>query len=265
MESLGQCVIISGKLNDKAILAKNRDRNYRPMIKLVQRIINGIQVCYLLDMITGWAEGMNEYGIGIVNTALMVQRDQQQGAKSKKGKQKSKDGIKIIKSLLFKTLEQAKDSVIKQQINGHTFVADKDYIYTIQRTSKHKPMSKKLKLKQRDWLVRTNHGYYYADAGYTKGQNLQSSKFRKKAAEDMLDKVNSEEDIGSGMQVKYGQFNSTFNINRDTDNMKTTSHYVMNLDNLTFKYYNKDQTTDFDGVDNKLPKDYKAKIAVIVK
>ena len=50
----------------------------------------GIEICYVIDNETDWTEGMNQYGIGLVNSALFVKRDEKEFDKSKKVKIKSK-------------------------------------------------------------------------------------------------------------------------------------------------------------------------------
>jgi hypothetical protein len=66
-----ECIVLGGKFNkENVILAKNRDRTYKPDVCIIQKEIDMVQVTYLYDEITGWIEGMNEFGIGIVNSAL---------------------------------------------------------------------------------------------------------------------------------------------------------------------------------------------------
>ena len=64
------CVIFYININGQIILAKNRDRYYKPEIKIYHEIINGIEVVYIKDSKHGWVEGMNEMGTGIVNSTL---------------------------------------------------------------------------------------------------------------------------------------------------------------------------------------------------
>ena len=65
-----ECIIVSKEVGDKFILAKNRDRAYKPKLEVVHTIIDGIEVAYLHDMITDWSEGMNANGIGVVNSEI---------------------------------------------------------------------------------------------------------------------------------------------------------------------------------------------------
>ena len=72
---LDECIIVSKKFGNDMVLAKNRDRAYKPEIEIVHTLINGVEVVYLHDITTDWSEGMNEYGIGIVNASLLVGYD----------------------------------------------------------------------------------------------------------------------------------------------------------------------------------------------
>ena len=75
---LKECIIVSKKFGNDMVLAKNRDRAYKPLIEIVHTFINEVEVVYLHDITTDWSEGMNEYGIGIVNSALMVGFDEKE-------------------------------------------------------------------------------------------------------------------------------------------------------------------------------------------
>ena len=73
---INECIIVSKEVKDKFILAKNRDRAYKPKLEVVHTILDGVEVAYLHDTITDWSEGMNEFGIGVVNAALLVGHDE---------------------------------------------------------------------------------------------------------------------------------------------------------------------------------------------
>ena len=79
------CIIVSKSIDGSKILAKNRDRAYKPSLEFVHTIIDGVEVVYLRDTVTDWSEGMNEYGVGLVNTALMVGYDENEKKIVKKG------------------------------------------------------------------------------------------------------------------------------------------------------------------------------------
>jgi hypothetical protein len=64
------CVIASLYLENQSILAKNRDRKYKASIKVIHELKDGVEVLYIQDLDTGWAEGLNEYGIGVTNATV---------------------------------------------------------------------------------------------------------------------------------------------------------------------------------------------------
>jgi hypothetical protein len=127
MIKLTECIIASKEVGDKFILAKNRDRAYKPKLEVVHTLINGVEVVYLRDITTDWSEGMNEYGIGLVNSALMVGHDEAEKKIVKKSGRPSQDGSKIREVLSHKTLQSAIKKIIGYNdgsntgIKGHTF------------------------------------------------------------------------------------------------------------------------------------------------
>ena len=92
---LTECIIVSKKFGNDMVLAKNRDRAYNPELEIVHTLINGVEVVYLHDITTDWSEGMNEYGIGIVNSSLLVGYDEKEKSIVSKTGKKSQDGARI--------------------------------------------------------------------------------------------------------------------------------------------------------------------------
>jgi hypothetical protein len=92
-------------------------------------------------------------------------------------KRPSYDGNKIRKALTYKSLPKVIKSIVGYSgedkkdvgLKGETFVSDSNNIYVVEMTSKHSPIIKKLK-KEQKVLIRTNHGVYHKEAGYTKGE-----------------------------------------------------------------------------------------------
>ena len=64
------CVIIYTTINNKKILVKNRDRVYKPNIVIIHELVDGVELAYIKDLKTGWIEGLNGNGIGIINSTL---------------------------------------------------------------------------------------------------------------------------------------------------------------------------------------------------
>lgn len=259
------CVIVSKEVDDKFILAKNRDRAYEPVIEVVHEILDGVEVAYLHDVTTDWSEGLNEYGIGLVNSALMVGRDEFEKKIVKKSGKPSKDGIKIRKTLTQKTLKDALKYALKFKggIKGHTFISSPNHMVSIEVTSKHNPHVELQNVENP--IVRTNHGHVFTDAGYRNGIKYLSSKMRKISAEKVIDKVTNWKQISKLLRTQFFKQNSQLNMRRDTKTMWTSSQTVMNLtDRILEVTIFTDKVKEFKGVVNKLPKNYTPKIKIMI-
>ena len=257
------CIIVSKSVNGSRILAKNRDRAYKPSLEIIHTIIDGVEVVYLRDTITDWSEGMNEYGIGLVNTALMVGYDENEKKIVKKGGKPSKDGKKIRRALSQKNIRDVVESAITYEggIKGHTFISTPNKMISIETTSKHNP---KFELHTND-AVRTNHGHLHYNAGYTKGRDYLSSKLRKISAEKLIKSAKSVDDILPLMRKKLYKYDSNLNMLRDTNKMFTSSQVLMDLTNKVFKLaYRENNVEEFVGVKRILPKGYNPKIKIVV-
>ena len=168
---LRECIITHSILGDKVLLAKNRDRAYDAKVSVVRELIGDIELVYILDDDTDWSEGMNSSGIGIVNSALMVNADEKEKKIIKHKGKVSEDGLKIRKALSYPTIKEAVRSLVKFSgedkldigVKGHTFVANPRSAISIEMTSKHSPVMKRMDRSLNH--VRTNHGYEYKDSG----------------------------------------------------------------------------------------------------
>lgn len=259
------CIIISKSINGSKILAKNRDRAYKPSLEIVHTIVDGVEIAYLRDTITDWSEGMNEYGIGLVNTALMVGYDENEKKIVKKGGKPSKDGKKIRTALSKKNIRDVVNSAITYEggIKGHTFISTPNKMISIETTSKHKP-DFKLHTPEMD-VVRTNHGHHHHTAGYTKGPDYLSSKIRKTTAEKLIKTAKSVDDVLPILRKKMYKHESNLNMLRDTDKMFTSSQLLLDLTNKVLKLsYREDNIEEFVGVKKQLPEGYTPKIRIIV-
>jgi len=266
MANLQECIIVSKEVGDKFILAKNRDRAYKPKLEIVHELINGVEVAYIHDMITDWSEGMNEFGIGIVNSALLVGHDEVEKKLVKKTGKPSKDGKKIRYALSQKTLKDTIKSAVLYEggINGHTFISSPKHMISIEKTSKHKADIKSHNSKSP--IVRTNHGHVFTDAGYTHGEKYISSKVRKISAEKTIEGVSDWKEIADAMRREFFPKESELNMRRQGKDMFTSSQTVMNLtDRIIEIEYFSDKVEEFVGVTNKLPKAYSPKISINVK
>lgn len=264
------CIIVSKEIDNKFVLAKNRDRAYKPILEIVHTILDGVEVAYLHDITTDWSEGLNEFGIGVVNSALLVGHDEYEHKIVKKGGKPGKDGVKIRNILKQKNIKDAIKSCVlfkgnsQLALKGHTFISSPKHMVSIETTSKHKPHIIAHNVKSP--IVRTNHGHIFTDAGYTSGVKYLSSKMRKISAEKKLNRVNDWKDVARAMRANVFEKGSHFNMRRDTPDMFTSSQTVMNLtDRILRIEYFADKLKEFRGINRKLPKDYVPKIKIEIK
>jgi hypothetical protein len=262
---LEECIIVGGKIEGGNFLAKSRDRNYIPHIKIYRELVDSdMEIVYMKDEDTGYAEGMNSACIGIVNAALLVGEDE----KAVKGKVKSHDGEIIKKALTCDNLKEALQILIsyKGGVKGHTLIADSDQVYSIEMTSKHSPVIKLLE-DPVSTIVRTNHGADLDNAGYTpdrKPYDYMSSKIRKATAEVQIASVSSFKDIAPSLTKTLFDANSNYNMKRRTSNMKTCSQCAIHLTNKQFYFYYWPDQCEFLGIQNLTPDAHKNSINIKV-
>jgi len=263
---LNECIIVSKKFGNDMVLAKNRDRTYKPDIEIVHTFINGIEVVYLHDITTDWSEGMNEFGIGLVNASLMIGFDEKEKEIVAKTGKKSEDGVRIRFALGQRTLKEAIKSVIKHNggVKGHTFIADPNNLITVEMTSKHAPVIKQQN--PANLYVRTNHGLAHPDAGYTEGPDYKSSVIRRASARAAIGKLKDWRDELKALRTNRFSHTNPNNMSRDTDKMETTSQMQLNLTRkiFTLNYFG-DRVSGFKGVRSELPSDYIPKINIRIK
>jgi len=268
------CIVAVGEFGGVKCMFKNRDRNYTPEVRIYHTMLNGVEVLYMKDETTGWCEGINEFGIGIVNAALAVVEDEKQG-KAGKGKGKGKttlntlrDGRRVLKALESPNIEQAVGSLQSylDGLKGHTLVADPDTTYSLEATWRgHDYHVRRLPDGRRH--VRTNHGQFHQDAGYTEkdGDNYLSSLARRDQAMRTLRGVESVGDIAPAI---YGRRRpdrtDPLNMVKLTDGMRTTSQMVLDLPNRTMRFYLVPGQIEYLGYKRDLPKGYAPKVKLQV-
>lgn len=270
------CIVAVGEFGGVKCMFKNRDRNYTPEVRIYHTVLNGVEVLYMKDETTGWCEGINEYGIGIVNAALAVREDEKQGKAGKGGKGKGdhttlntlRDGKRVLKALESRNIEQAVGSIQSHLdgLKGHTLVADPDTTYSLEATWRgHDYHVRRLPDGRRH--VRTNHGQFYPDAGYTEkdGDNYLSSLARRDQAMRTLRQVESVEGIAPAI---YGRRRpdrtDPLNMVKLTDGMRTTSQMVLDLPSRTMLFYIVPGQVEYLGYKRDLPKGHKPKVKLQV-
>lgn len=285
-KTLVECTIAGVKIDDGIVLAKNRDRGYKASIEIIHELIDGVEVVYWRDIDTDWSEGMNEFGVGIVNSSLLVVEDEKEGKdvekerkqvdkiKDKTSKKKfAADGGKIRKALSYKTLPKVIKSIISYTgedkndvgLKGETIVSDNKNIYVVEMTSKHAPIIKKLK-KDSKLVVRTNHGIYQKGAGYIKGEKRKSSVSRMELAKKHLEDVKTDIEVIDRLKQKYDKdpFLNPYRT-KNMYNMSTVGQIMMNLEKKEVTVRIDNEMGEFVGIKNKLPKGHEPKIKIKVE
>ena len=262
------CVIASLYLENQSILVKNRDRKYKASIKVIHELKDGVEVLYIHDLDTGYSEGLNEYGIGITNAALLVNQDERQGIlENTRANAVSYDGDKIRKALSLNNIESVVNYLTDYKnkkphhngLKGITLVANTEIKYVIEGTTKHSPLV--VEVPKEELIVRTNHGIYYSGAGYNTGIKKQSSVSRLEIAERELKKVDKVNEVLSTLSKQYVEDSFLNPYRRESEyEIFTTGQILTNLSILTLQY-NSDKTfCNFVGYERLLPEGYDSKL-----
>ena len=266
-KQVSECIAFSKKCGNDVVLGKNRDRNYTPELKVVREMGgNGVELCYVVDQDTDWSEGMNSKGIGLVNSALFVKRDEKDFDKTKKNKAPSKDGIRIRHALSKDTLKEVVESLIgfDTGVKGHTLVSDGEKLVAIENTSRTKPKVKVHNI-HKSPLVRSNHGIEHPEQGYTRGEDRISSETRMRNALNLLNKTNKYKEIFPQFYNHTQDMGPKYDLVRTQNKLWTSSQLLMNLNKNEITLYLIPGAVKFVGVENKLPSNHKPKIKLKVR
>ena len=167
---------------------KNRDRNYKTDIEIVQSNRSGTQRLYIDDKLSRWTEGVNEYGVSIISSSFSVKSDEKEGDKieiqlkaNRKRNQAgyySADGKLIRQALLEKTPEAALKLLVDSNLAGATYVFNEHKCYILEGGYKVKKVDaseenpreylhKVQEIKpEKGFSCRTNHGILVPQLGY---------------------------------------------------------------------------------------------------
>jgi hypothetical protein len=281
------CVIFYAKINDKIILAKNRDRVFRPDVQIVHTLVNGNEICYIQDITTGWVEGINENGCGIVNSTLNL-KDGNIPVKKKK------NYVSLKSNKIFDALCDNKKKYIRKLLRnesnvnffeGNTLLANDNKVYHIEHNLKNKYIVSDAKNNS----VYTNHGINMPNEGYTEGIKGLSSHLRKKIIEKELEEFEKKEKkkcdnafydkISDILNKDYVNLDPLFHPYRDRKltlkrskyiedkqmMVGTTGQLILNITDLELVYYSDVNNSRKVKYINKLPKDYIPKIRVVLR
>lgn len=216
--------------------AKNRDRKYIPTLDFIIEDVGDVERCMMHDQVTGYKEGINSYGVSILNTSLDVLEDEPD---VESGKIKnSPDGQAISEALALKDPLDAVKLLIKKKLVGCTMVFNKEDMYLIEASDQDgtKPYEFLVKkISKNNTVARTNHGIYLPWASFQrkrgdKQQTLDriSSESRLLQAQNVVNSATSPQDLVDGLcQVNID--NPQLNImrfNTEENKFRTTSQQL---------------------------------------
>lgn len=217
--------------------AKNRDRNYTPKLDFyTDTEKDGVERMMMHDLITGYKEGINNYGVSLLNTSLDVYDDE---SEVEAGTAKSSpDGRIISEALLKKDPLEAVKICIKGKLGGCTIIFNKEDCYLIEASDQDgtKPFKYLVKkINKNNTIARTNHGLWLKWAGYQRKPNNKSetlsrisSETRLALAEQVVKHAEDPEDLVDGMCQVYIN-DPQLNIMRtstERKKMRTTSQQL---------------------------------------
>lgn len=267
---LDECIIVGGCIGTNFVLAKNRDRKYIPTMEIVRKLSkNGIEMVLMYDKRTQYVEGMNEHGIGIINSTLLNEED----SRSRSG-YNNRQGNIIHRALCATNLDEAIGilSTHSGGIEGHTLIADPLRMFHVELTH-----GKTAFVEQLDpttgWDARTNHGIHFSEAGYMPrdGMIYMSSNYRKAMAEIELNRAENPKQVMSLLRQQHNDPASHLNMHRrvpeeaeEHGGFMTTNQIAMDLSDLHFFFHCYTKHCDFQDIKDLTPEEYDAKIKITV-
>ena len=267
--TISECIVTAGSINSDIILAKNRDRMFKPTIQVIRKLSkNGTEMVLMYDKRTKYVEGMNEYGIGIINSTLLNTEDSTIGHSYN-----NRQGNVIHRALVCRSLKEAMEIIVNHKggSEGHTLVGDMTRVYHIEKSyhlgtkiTQLNPMT--------GFDVKTNHGLQFPRAGFVPkdGSNYLGSHIRKALAEIELAGSENENDILRLLRQQHHEPGSNYNMKRRVvgdRGMFTSNQLLMNLSSLKFTLTWFEDWCSYDGTieEEPWPENKEKKIKISVK
>jgi len=265
--TINECTSVGISVGGKIILAKNRDRTYYPTVKIIRDIINGLEVAYMYDEDTDYSEGLNEAGIGIVNTTLQGKKDENEGDDKRRKNRHAKlsgDGNKMRKALGYSDVNKVVKSLdlFDRGLGGHTTVGYEGGFIAIEKLKFGKPSV--TEYDTNGVIVRTNHGIRYPDQGYQHGKDRESSLSRQFLATKEARLAKSPEEVLLNLRQHHYDVPAYLEPYRTNYKVWTSSQILLNLTDLEMTFV-VDENADFLGIEDRLPKDYEPKINIKIE
>ena len=205
------------------VLAKNRDRNYKPVIRIRKSFRRDIERLYIWDDKTKYTEGVNEYGVAIVSSSISTKEDdlealreiEKQNELTKKPRTfYSPTGLRIRTALFEPSARLAARALIDLEVSGNTIVADAEECFLIEAAilNETEYVYRIVEVPKNTIAVRTNHGIFIPWAGYSdsvpaQAEHRRSSEIRyqrvtsalklSKSLEDVLDALSQRDAVAT--------------------------------------------------------------------
>jgi hypothetical protein len=160
------CIITAARhgKNRSLCLTKTRDRAYNPRLTLCYTEHRGVAILMYLDLETTWVEGINEHGLTVVNSALMVKRDEKEHKKGKGTGKTSQDSQTMMSLLSCRDLDEALEMSRVNPLRGHTLITDGRELVHTEYTSRSPYLEESLDTE--GIHAYTNHGILIPKEGY---------------------------------------------------------------------------------------------------
>lgn len=193
------CVVACKYIDELGwVIAKNRDRNYKPIIRIRKSFRENIERLYIWDERTKYTEGVNQFGVAIISASVTVKEDEAEGSQALKNQKDSiskkqrtfysPDGLRIRTALFEKTSLDATRKLIELEIPGNTIVADKERCFLLEGAFvEDEYVYKVIEVPKNKIAVRTNHGIFLPWTGYSADIPEQAEK--RKSSETRYTKV----------------------------------------------------------------------------
>lgn len=225
---------------------KNRDRNYKPTVRIRQSFRSDIERLYIWDEITKYTEGLNEFGVCILNASVTINLDESEGDFGKSNQDYySNDGKHIRTALLQKNPKNALDKLIELKLPGNTLIFDTTDAYILEATFKNGEFKHKYKKLDKDEIgARTNHGIFFPFAGYKKKgdkhqrKNRTSSEERLQQTIENLKKIDNPNDMLEAISKTPNRSPQKNTLRLDTKRkaMRTTGQLMLIPEERTLYY-----------------------------
>jgi hypothetical protein len=252
------CVVACKYLKDIGwVIAKNRDRNYKPTIIIRKSFRRNTERLYIWDDRTKYTEGINEFGVAIISASVTVKEDEAEGQAAvnknkldKKTKIKNRtyyapDGLRIRTALFERTAVEAASQLIELEIPGNTIIADRERCFLLEGAfvENDEYVYKIVEVPKEKIAVRTNHGIFLPWTGYSKEipeqvPKRESSDARYEKVVSLLKRASTFDeflDAMSDTSDKNPQLNP-LRIDPERNSMRTTGQLIMIPKEQTLHY-----------------------------